>query len=183
MARRPQPPRARTPRARPATKAPAPAKPDQFTVCTKLCGGKCCRYVTVGVPAPRSEADWDEVRWWLAHQGVMVTQDPEGWMLHVETRCGHLRPDNACQVYPDRMFACEEHDPTDCEYTGEVPFDVLLKTELDLAKHLERRRLRRGRTVAAAIRRAARSLAEAARDPRTPPPAPPGLVALQGLSS
>lgn len=197
MVRRPTPPRARAPRQasarprpgpppgagprpRPASPAP-PSAPDQFTVCTRLCGGACCRYVTVAIPPPRSVADWDEVRWWLAHQGTMVTHDHDGWMLHVETRCGHLRPDNACRVYPDRMLACEDHDPTDCEYTGDVPFDVLLRSEIDLARHLERRRLRRGREVARAIRRAATALAEAAALPAATPLA--ALVPLQGLPS
>jgi uncharacterized protein len=146
--------RARRPTPAPATPS-APDAPDQLTICTKLCGGRCCRYVTVSVPAPRSEPDWDEVRWWLAHQGVMVTRDPEGWMLHVMTPCTNLKPDSSCGVYPDHMLACQEHDATDCEYTGEVPFDVKLESETDLADYLERRRLKRGREVAKAIRRAA----------------------------
>jgi uncharacterized protein len=150
------------------------AKPDQFTVCTKLCGARCCRYITVTVPAPRSEDDWDEVRWWLAHEGVMVTHDEDGWMLHVRTPCTNLRPDNACGVYPDHMLACQEYDPSDCEYTGEVPFDVLLEREADLADYLEKRRLSRGRRVAQAIRRAAERRS-------VPRPASP-LVTLEGLA-
>jgi Fe-S-cluster containining protein len=129
-------------------------KPDQLTICTKHCGARCCRYITVTVAAPKSEPDWDEVRWWLAHEGVMVTHDHEGWMLHLQTRCKNLRADNACGVYPDHMLACKEYDPSDCEYTGEVPFDVKLESEEDLAAYLERRRLKRGKAVAVSIRKA-----------------------------
>lgn len=162
-------------RATPAPPAAAPPAPDQFTVCTRLCGARCCRYITVAVPAPRSEADWDEVRWWLAHEGTLVSQDDEGWMLHVRTPCRNLRSDNACAVYPDHMLACQDYDPSDCEFTGEVPFDVLLTCETDLARYLERRRLRRGREVARAIRRA-----DAARPAGLGRPA--GLVPLAGLA-
>lgn len=175
------------PRPRAATK-PAPAPPalpgqgaagvkDQFTICTRLCGGRCCRYITVAVPAPRSEDDWDEVRWWLAHQGTLVSQDEDGWMLHVRTPCRNLRPDNACGVYPNHMLACQSYDPTDCEFTGDVPFDLLLQCEDDLASYLERRRLQRGREVAKAIRRSAE--ARAALSAARPPAG--GLVGLEGL--
>jgi Fe-S-cluster containining protein len=122
--------------------------------------------VTVPVRTPRGEADWDEMRWWLAHGGVLVSKDEDGWRVHVETRCGHLRPDNACGVYAHRPRACAEYDAATCEYTGPLEYDVLLRSEDDLADYLERRRLRRGASVARAIRAAARA---------------PELVALRGL--
>ena len=129
---------------------------DQLRICTRDCGARCCRYVTVAVPTPLSQSDWDEVRWWLAHGGMMVTKDEDGWMLHVETRCRHLASDNTCRIYHDRMIACEEYEADSCEFTGEVPFDVCLKTESDLADYLERRGLKRGADVAADIRAADR---------------------------
>ena len=127
---------------------------DQLTICTKDCGARCCRYLTVAVPAPRTRNDWDELRWWLAHAGTMVTRDEDGWMLHVETRCGHLADDNTCRVYDHRMIACEEYDAASCEFTDDVAYDVCLKTELDLADHLEARGLKRAAPVAAGIRAA-----------------------------
>jgi|GEM_PF-1780614 len=151
-------------------------KPDQFTICTEHCGARCCRYITVGVPAPRSVDDWDELRWWLAHEEVMITHDPDGWMLHVRTRCQNLKADNACAVYPDHMLCCQAYDPNDCEFTGEIPFDVQLLTQTDLADYLERRRLKRGRVVAQAIRRADGRLKQARSG------AGGGLVGLVGLA-
>ncbi len=129
---------------------------DPVTTCTLHCGARCCRYITVSVPAPRSHADWDEFRWWLAHQGTMLTKDDDGWMLHVQTPCGNLGPGNLCRVYENRMTACSEYEFHTCEYHVDVPFDLELKTEEDLAAHLEKKRLKRGRAVARAIRRAHR---------------------------
>ena len=130
-------------------------KPDQLTICTRHCGARCCRYITVSFPAPRGVDDWDEVRWWLAHEGTLVTKDEDGWMLHMMTRCRNLRDDNTCGVYPHHMIACKDYDPKDCEFTGPVPFEVELKTEDDLAAYIERRRLKRAVRVAQDIRRAA----------------------------
>jgi hypothetical protein len=145
---------------------------DQFAICTKHCGARCCRYVTVAIATPLSEADWDEMRWWLAHQGVRVTKDDEGWMVEFETRCRHLRPDASCGAYENRMQLCEQHDATDCEFAEALDLEVLLESEEDLATYLERRRLKRGRAVARAIRR------EAAQRRREPPS---GLVQIAPL--
>ncbi|MHC5009629.1 MAG: hypothetical protein ACYTG6_01625 [Planctomycetota bacterium] len=143
---------------------------DQFAICTQDCGARCCRYITVGIATPRAENDWDEIRWWLAHEGSMVTKDEDGWMLHVQTPCRHLQSDHACAIYPRHMITCKEYDPENCEFTGDVPYEVQLHREADLADYLERRGLKRGARVAQAIREAARR------------PAPSRLVPLQGLA-
>lgn len=133
---------------------------DPVEVCTRQCGARCCRYVTVTVPTPRSHADWDEFRWWLAHGGTMLTHGDDGWMLHVETRCAHLGPANLCRIYAHRMTACADYDFATCEFQVDVPFDVELRTEADLADHLERRGLKRGAEVRDAIRAAERARSE-----------------------
>ena len=144
----------------------------QLRICTLECGARCCRYVTTAIQAPRVTVDWDEIRWWLAHDGVMVTKDEDGWMLHVQTRCRHLLPDNRCGIYETRMMACEEYDAANCEFTGEVDYQVHLRTEEDLADHLERRGLKRGAEIAKQIRNTAR-LRQNREDARATPPSPP----------
>lgn len=145
----------------------------QFEICTRDCQARCCRYLTVEVPAPRGRADWDEMRWWLAHEGVMVSRDDEGWLLHVQTPCTNLRADNACGVYPYHMGTCKEYDARNCEFTGPLEYDVLFREELDLARYLEKRKLKRGAAVARDIRMARR---QATRNGGA------GLVQLQRLS-
>jgi hypothetical protein len=133
---------------------PRDASEKQQTVCTDECGARCCRYITTSIETPRARNDWDEIRWWLAHPGTMVTKDDDGWMLHVETRCRYLGDDLRCRVYEDRMIACAVYDTEACEFTGEVPYEVRLRSESDLADYLERRKLKRGADVAKRIRRA-----------------------------
>lgn len=125
---------------------------DQVTICTKQCSARCCRYITVTIERPRGHTDWDEMRWWLAHEGIMVTKDEDGWMLHVQTRCSYLQPDNMCGVYEHRMTTCSEYEAETCEFTDEVPYEVQLEAEDDLADYLEKRKLKRGAEVARAIR-------------------------------
>lgn len=124
----------------------------QLGICTRECGARCCRYITTAIQPPRAHDDWDEIRWWLAHAGTMVTKDEDGWMLHVETRCRHLAEDRTCRIYGHRMRTCEDYDPRACEFTAEVEYDVNLRTEADLADYLEARGLKRGAQVAKRIR-------------------------------
>ena len=146
---------------------------DQFTICTQECGGRCCRYITVEVASPRSHDDWDEMRWWLAHEGVIVSKDEDGWQLHIESRCSNLRADNACAIYPHHMDTCEDYDASNCEFTGPLDQEFELRSEADLEAYLRRRKLVRGRRVARAIRAAAK---------RRPQGAVDGLVQLRGLT-
>lgn len=151
----------------------APSK-DQLAICTQDCKGRCCRYITIPVKTPRARDDWDEMRWWLAHEGVIVSKDEDGWQVHVETRCGNLRRDNACAIYPHHMDTCEEYDAANCEFTGPLDYEFELRTEADLGRYLEKRDLVRGRPVAEAIRKA---------EARRPKGAVEGLVTLRGLSA
>jgi hypothetical protein len=131
----------------------------QLEICTRHCGARCCRYITVDFATPVGERDWDQVRWWLAHEGTEVTKDEDGWTLHVLLRCRHLAADNTCAAYEDRMQVCEEYDAVDCEFTADYDYEVRLTSESDLADYLERRKLKRGRRVASAIRAQARRAA------------------------
>jgi Fe-S-cluster containining protein len=132
---------------------PVPER-DQFTICTQECRGRCCRYITVPVATPTCHDDWDEMRWWLAHEGISVSKDEDGWSLNVPARCGNLREDNACAIYPHHMDTCKEYEADCCEFTGPIDQEFELRTESDLGDYLERRRLKRGARVLAAIRAA-----------------------------
>ena len=146
---------------------------DQFTICTQDCGARCCRYITIEVDTPRARRDWDEVRWWLAHEGVIVSKDEDGWNVHVETRCSNLRDDGACAIYPHHMDTCENYDATTCEFTGPLDIEFELHSELDLARYIEKRGLKRAAPIAEAIRRG---------EKRRPQGKRAGLVQLRGLS-
>jgi Fe-S-cluster containining protein len=127
---------------------------DQFTICTQLCKGRCCRYVSIPIDPPRAAFEWDRMRWWLAHEGVTVSKDDEGWTVHVMTRCSHLGADNACGIYAHNMDVCDEYDASICEFTGPLEYDFEFQSEADLAAYIERRGLKRGAEVARSIRAA-----------------------------
>ncbi len=131
---------------------------EQAVICSKKCRARCCNYVTIQIQPPNSERDWDEIRWWLIHEGIHVVKDDDGWMAIVHSRCEYLDRNNHCLAYKHRPSTCRNYDAENCEYTGPVPFKVCLTDEQDLEHYLRQRSLQRGRAIARRIRAARRQL-------------------------
>ena len=47
-----------------------------MTACEK-CNAECCRYVSVTLANPKGPEDWDEMKWILLHNNVMIYKDYE----------------------------------------------------------------------------------------------------------
>jgi Fe-S-cluster containining protein len=84
--------------------------------CQDECGARCCRYVTVQIPAPKNARDLDEISWWLAHHHVTVYVESRRWHLEVRTPCKYLTGDNLCGGYEQRPNVCRNYDPASCEF-------------------------------------------------------------------
>lgn len=92
--------------------------------CAVLCKAGCCRYYSLPLETPRSDDDFDDVRWYLMHEGTHVYKHEGDWYLLVMNECKNLLPNNLCGIYETRPRICREYDPTDCEYTGEVEYQL-----------------------------------------------------------
>lgn len=82
------------------------------------CTAACCRYIALPLDKPRSPRDYDDLRWYLMHQGVSVFVEEGDWYIQFQTRCKNLRMDNLCGVYETRPEICREYEPGDCDYSG-----------------------------------------------------------------
>lgn len=129
---------------------------DALRLCQQVCGAKCCRYITVLLPAPKRKADFDELRWFVAHEGISVYVQSRRWHLEVNTRCNYLAPDNLCAIYEDRPDVCRKHDPEDCEQAAPLEYSLRFETaeEFDRWYRKRRERERRKRRQRRAARRA-----------------------------
>jgi hypothetical protein len=83
--------------------------------CARCAGSTCCTYATQKIPAPRSKADFDHLLWQVAHGGVEVFQDDDGWHLLIPGRCEHLRPGGGCGIYATRPQVCRDYANDWCE--------------------------------------------------------------------
>ena len=98
----------------------------------KMCGkcaGLCCKYYTVMLDEPEDADDFDEIRWFLTHEGCYVYIDEGEWHLNVIARCRFLHADGRCLIYEHRPDVCRDfgHDD-ECEWTGEFDFERIFRT-------------------------------------------------------
>jgi Fe-S-cluster containining protein len=118
-------------------------------VCQKECNARCCRYLTVYLPAPRQKADFDELSWFLAHENTSVYVEGRRWHLEVRTPCRYLNENNLCTIYEHRPDVCREYSLDACEYPRRpahtLHFDCKEEFDAWWERRRERERRRRAR--------------------------------------
>jgi Fe-S-cluster containining protein len=88
------------------------------------CTALCCRYFALPIDTPRTPADYDDIRWYLAHESVHIFIEDGDWFLAIQTRCQYLGDDNRCGVYEDRPRICREYTTDNCDYhIGQYEFE------------------------------------------------------------
>jgi len=124
-------------------------------ICQKECQARCCRYITVILPAPKRQCDLDEWSWFLAHENISIYFARRQWHLEVRSRCRYLSKHNLCTIYESRPSVCQDYARESCEYVGQIKhvFHFDTKEEFDRWREKRRaraKRLRKQRTRAAA---------------------------------
>ena len=101
------------------------------------CTGKCCRYFSVELAAPKTWDDYDAIRWYLAHGRTLVYVEGTTWYLLVMTRCKYLTRDDRCQIYHSRPRTCREYTTAECEYDDEWTFEKVFETPEQIWEYAE----------------------------------------------
>lgn len=104
----------------------------------------CCSYVSIEIDAPKKDADYDVIRWYLAHKMIHIYLDEDDcWYFLVNTPCENLVPEG-CRIYEDRFQICRDYSASTCEMTRGVPGEkVLFRTVEDFDRWLEFNRNRK----------------------------------------
>lgn len=91
------------------------------------CVAACCRYLAIPLDRPRNRRDYDDIRWYLMHESVLVFVEDGEWFIQFHTTCKNLGADNLCGVYETRPEICREYEPGECDYAGgDYGYDLLL---------------------------------------------------------
>jgi len=103
------------------------------------CDALCCKSVAVEIDEPETKEDWDEIRWYLYHEDIIVYKDNDGdWLVEFQTNCKQLDKDEKCKIYEKRPKICRKHDLESCQMNGEDDIGKpVFKTVEDLNKYLE----------------------------------------------
>ncbi|MHC4235075.1 MAG: YkgJ family cysteine cluster protein [Planctomycetota bacterium] len=109
------------------------------------CTGHCCKYLALPLDKPRTPRDFDDMRWYLMHQGVTIFVEEGDWFIQFATTCKNLTPANLCGVYETRPKICREYKAGECDYAGgSYQYDHLF-THVDQIEAYAREALRKKR--------------------------------------
>ena len=85
----------------------------------RQCQSKCCQYFCFEIDEPDDFEEFDDIRWYLQHEGVSVHVDEDGdWFIQIDNPCNALQEDHRCGIYEDRPMICRNYGDS-CEATGD----------------------------------------------------------------
>ena len=116
------------------------------TVLCEHCAAACCRYLALEIDEPETRRDFDDIRWYLLHEGITVFVEDGDWYLQMAARCKSLRPDNRCASYEKRPHICREYETDACEYhAGDYDYEAFFSTAEELETYARRYLRQKGR--------------------------------------
>src|SRR6185312_8763024 len=128
------------------------------------CSALCCRYFALPIDNPSTARCYDNIRWYLCHENVVVFIEKKQWYIGIMSRCKHLGQDNRCGIYETRPRVCREYTTDNCDYHGgEYDFEVLFTSAEQLVAYAKeklaekRRRKKRRQATAPRARKPSRA--------------------------
>ncbi len=80
------------------------------------CTAVCCGYVALPVDKPKTPSDFDDIRWYLLHEGISVFVEDGDWYICISARCRKVTADSRCGIYADRPRVCRKYSEDECDY-------------------------------------------------------------------
>ncbi len=87
------------------------------SLCTQ-CAALCCRYFALPIDNPETRREYEDIRWYLCHENVVVFIEKSQWYVGILNRCKHLMDDNRCGIYETRPTICRGYSTDNCDYHG-----------------------------------------------------------------
>ena len=105
----------------------------------EYCTAKCCRYFALSIDRPRTETDFDFLRWYLLHDRASLFTEGETWYLLVHTVCKHLQDDHRCGIYETRPKICRTYTTAECEFDDNYTYEQYFETPEQVAEYANAR--------------------------------------------
>lgn len=84
------------------------------------CSAKCCKYVAIEIDCPEELEDFEDIKWYVAHENINVYVDEDDeWHVEFITRCKYLDEDNLCKIYSKRPSICKQYCQDECPHHNE----------------------------------------------------------------
>jgi Fe-S-cluster containining protein len=103
------------------------------------CTGLCCRYFALPIDTPETRDDYDDIRWYLCHEGVSVFVEDGDWYLNItKCKCRHLsEKDHRCLIYDRRPKICRKYRHDNCDFVqGEYDYELHFTNDQQMAEYI-----------------------------------------------
>jgi len=101
------------------------------------CKGLCCQYITVPIQRPNTRGDFDDLRWYLAHENIIIYVEDDIWYMQVNNRCRHLDKDFQCDIYKQRPQVCRDYGDS-CELCEEdYEYELLFRNDAEMQAYMD----------------------------------------------
>jgi len=101
------------------------------------CRGLCCRYFALPIETPETKADYDDIRWYLCHEGISVFVEDGDWYISMKNRCRHLSERDRCGVYDRRPKICRKYKHSDCDFVdGEYDYELHFTNDREMDEYI-----------------------------------------------
>ena len=103
------------------------------------CTGLCCRYFALPLDTPKEKDDYDDIRWYLCHQGITVFVEDGDWYLNIKNKCRHLsEKKHQCRIYDTRPKICRKYKHADCDFTdGEYDYELHFTDDKQMQEYIK----------------------------------------------
>lgn len=113
-------------------------------LCEK-CAGLCCRYLALPIETPTTAGDYDDIRWYLAHEGISVFVEDGDWYINIASRCKYLNKVNRCDIYEHRPSICRRYKEDNCDYhSGDYGYELHFTSTEELDEYIHRNGKKKG---------------------------------------
>lgn len=106
-------------------------------VLCEFCSAKCCQYLSLPIDKPKTWEDYDNLRWYLAHQDITIFVEDGTWYILMQRPCRHLGSDNRCGLYDDRMQICRDYSTEACEYDEDYLYEKVFENDEQIWDYAE----------------------------------------------
>ena len=105
----------------------------------KKCTGLCCRYFALPIETPEDKEDYDDIRWYLCHEGITIFVEDDEWYMNIDNKCKYLsEKDYTCQIYDKRPRICKKYTTKDCDFIeGEYDYDLYFTSPEQMEEYIK----------------------------------------------
>jgi Fe-S-cluster containining protein len=112
---------------------------DPFPLC-RQCQAKCCRYFCFQIDKPGSFKEFENLRWFLLHEGISAHIDEGNWFIAIDNKCRRLSDDGRCADYANRPVICRQYHTDGCDATsGDYQYDELFTSAEQIAAYARKK--------------------------------------------